>query len=185
MDGTEYYVEQVVFAVLREVDAEPSKAVISVNAAPRCRARAASWRDRNEKTHLGQMAFMWQFIGQVMTVMDKWILKLHLSVGQVILFPYFDHTHVTHLPVTYFSEISWWSSFRGQNFFSLMHRFTSDSMWFRWRHVSSVCAAACERNLEKASLNFFSVGVCGEGEQKLQLIAGDFIVLLKGLTFAK
>ena len=36
--------------------------------------------------------------------------------------------------------------------------------------MSSVYAAACETNLEKASLNFFSVGVCGES---------GLIVLLK------
>ena len=40
MDDTEYYVEHVMFAVLREVDAETHTAVSSFNAAPRCCARA-------------------------------------------------------------------------------------------------------------------------------------------------
>ena len=35
MDGTEYYVKHVVFAVLRELDAETSTALLSL-AAPRC-----------------------------------------------------------------------------------------------------------------------------------------------------
>ena len=42
MDDTEYYTEHLVFAVLREVDAETHTAVLSLNAAMRCRARAVS-----------------------------------------------------------------------------------------------------------------------------------------------
>ena len=40
MDDTEYYTEHLVFAVLREVDAETHTAVLSFNTAPRCCARA-------------------------------------------------------------------------------------------------------------------------------------------------
>ena len=56
MEDTAYYVEHVVFAVLREFDAETSTALLSLNASPQCRmCTSCVMTDRNQQINNEQL----------------------------------------------------------------------------------------------------------------------------------